>query len=608
MYTLKSIARRGTALGSAVALMAATLIPTASVFADSLNPLTNRSLTLSSSAPGWSFTDGSGNSKYAPPNSGANGKQTGNTFQFNVSTDGSAVGADPVKTMSFQYCTTSAGLCRAPGDNTSAGVDTATTSDLKVVTSSPTEVGTTDFATVVDSTSGNVKAVPGFSNPDNPSDTTGVYAAKNVAGNFVVYYFDASDSTWKQSSGWSMSAVNVENATTVLPGGLPTQTGQTNYIILKKASGEVLKPSNTVKVVFFGTDTNYIQNPGSGAFFVKINTYNKEYVASGPTSGQTDLTGLQPASDANVIDGGVTVANVMNQSIQITTKVLETMQFSVGTVDPNTLDSARPSGATVDPGNVSELDVANGNPNTSPRVQHTPCDTILKAMSPSDPANVLKLGNQTAESSLETTHTYSTHSYWRLSSNSSAGATVYYSGHTLSNTVGDQIAPIHNGDGQKAGPQIGSEQFGLALANTSNPSDANYATDVNVSPAFQKFSVDYAQELTYENGNDQGKTAIHTASLTTDGVTGNGSWHEPRLYPLTADPNYNDGTGAINGSATTQFAFDKSSDTVPVALATESDQVVDCVTGKMRYIANIAATTPAGIYTTKINYIAAPQY
>jgi len=28
----------------------------------------------------------------------------------------------------------------------------------------------------------------------------------------------------------------------------------------------------------------------------------------------------------------------------------------------------------------------------------------------------------------------------------------------------------------------------------------------------------------------------------------------------------------------------------------------------MRYIGNIAATTPAGIYTTKINYIAAPQY
>jgi hypothetical protein len=47
---------------------------------------------------------------------------------------------------------------------------------------------------------------------------------------------------------------------------------------------------------------------------------------------------------------------------------------------------------------------------------------------------------------------------------------------------------------------------------------------------------------------------------------------------------------------------------IPTPIADEGNQVVDCVTGKMRYVANIAATTPAGIYTTKINYIAAPQY
>ncbi len=620
MYTLKSIARRGTMLGVAAAFLAATIVPAAQVFADALNPLTNRSLTLSSSSPGWSNTDGSGNTKYAPPNSGANGKQTGNTFEFNVSTDSSAVGADPVKTMTFQYCTTSAGLCRAPGDNTTAGTDTTTTSDLKVVTSSPAEVGSGNFSTVVDTATtglagGRVKAVPGFTNPDNPSDTTGVYAAKNVTGNFVVYYLDSTDSTWKQSSGWSMYAVNRENATATLS-GLPTVTGQNNYIILKKATGETFKPTNKVRVVFFGTTANYIQNPGSGAFFVKINTYNKEYVPSGPSTGQVALSGLAPTGlDEDIIDGGVTVANVMNQSIQITTKVLETMQFSVGTVDPNTLNSARvgetdSSGA--DATAVSELDAAHGNTNlVNPKIRHQVCDTILKAMTPNDPANVLRLGNQSAESSLETDHTYSTHSYWRLSSNSSAGATVYYSGHTLSNTVGDQIDPIGK---NKQGPSRGAEQFGLALANTghqasditANGVTPEYAADTSGSN--QNYSVNYAQEATYENGNDNGKTSIHTASLTADGVIGNPSWHAPRLYPLLADANYNNGTGAIDGTPTTEFAFDDTSDTIPVALATESDQVVDCVTGKMRYIANIAATTPAGIYTTKINYIAAPQY
>lgn len=89
-YSLKSIAQRGSLLGAAFALFAAAVTPATSVFADALNPLTNRSLTLSSSSPGWSYTDGSGNSKYAPPNSGANGKKTGNTFEFNVSSDGTA--------------------------------------------------------------------------------------------------------------------------------------------------------------------------------------------------------------------------------------------------------------------------------------------------------------------------------------------------------------------------------------------------------------------------------------------------------------------------------------------------------------------------------------
>lgn len=587
MYTLKSIARRGSMLGAAFAVLAAAVVPSIPVYADALNPLTDRSLTLSSSSPGWSYTDGSGNSTYAPPNSGANGLKTGNTFDFKVSSD--SAGSNPrVKTFSFQYCTTSAGQCTAPG-NGALDVDNQT-SNLETVFPSQDEVDSGDFSTVVDtsSTDGRVKAVPGFSNPLNPSDSTGVYAAHTLTSNFVVYY-RTGPTAWTQSTGWTLSTANVEN------GGSPT--GEDNYIILTQATGLGIAAGTQVKIVFFGTANNYITNPGGGAFFVKINTYNKEYNAS-PTGGQVDLTGLAPDTDTNIIDGGVTVANVMNQSIQITTKVLETMQFSVGTVDPNTLDSARGAG-------TSELDDAHGNLVGNPRVQHQVCDTILKALTPDDPANVLKLGNQNAESSLETDRTYSTHSYWRLSSNSSAGATVYYSGHTLSNTVGDQIEPI---GAAKAAPARGAEQFGLALANTSDTGDTGYGADTSGSPTHQNFSVDYAQEATYENGNDNGKTAIHTASLTTDGVIGNQSWHAPRLYPLVAAGNYNNGSGAIDGSPTTEFAFDPSSDTIPVALATEDTEVVDCVTGKMRYIANIAATTPAGIYTTKINYIAAPQY
>ena len=573
MYNIKAMAKRGTALAGAVGLLAGigtSALPSLAS-ADALNPLTKRSLTLSSSSPGWSYTDGSGNSTYAPPNSGANGQKTGNTFAFHNSTANGGV-----KTLSFQYCTTSAGNCTAPGNDSgtapSRGSDDSSHSDLNVVTSSPAEVGSSNFATVIDSTTGAVKAVPGVTNPLNPSDSTGQYAAHAIAGNFVVMYDNSG--TWTQSTGWSMTAVNNETPSAV--------TGKNNYIILSKASGTLNVPFDTpLQVIFFGTTNNYITNPGAGAFFVKINTYNVAY--DGTTVTTSDL---EPATDNNVVDGGVTVANVMNQSIQITTKVLETMDFSVGTVDPDVLSSADGDNTT-----ASTYEAAVGHSADNNATLHGPCDPILMGLTPSESSNVLQLGDQNAESSLSTTRTYATHSYWRLSSNSSAGATVYYSGHTLSNTEGDQIQPIGV---SKQAPHHGGEQFGLALDNASTGS----------SP----YNVSYTQG-TYENGDDNGQTSL--ASFHTDMTSQNDTYHDPQLAPLVAQANYSEGTGifdAVDGSVNTKFAFDPNSDTIPTALATESSQVVDCVTAKMRYVANIAATTPAGIYTTKINYIAAPQY
>jgi hypothetical protein len=612
MYTLKSIVRRGSMLGASVALLAATVIPAAPAFADALNPLTERSLTLSSSSPGWAFTDGSGNTTYAPPNSGANGQKTGNYFDFKVSS------AATVKTFSFQYCTTSAGSCEIPGNDVARGTDTPTTSDLNVNYPSASEIGSSDFATVIDSATGTVKAVPGYVNNNPKYQAAGgtgdpAEAAKNVAGNFIVMRNVAG--TWTQSTGWTAQAHNVDNGTGVT----------NNYITLTNASGVALSVGQQVKVLFFATGTNYITNPGAGAFFVKINTYNQAFDNTSPVAPDVDLTGLAPATDANVIDGGVTVANVMNQSIQITTKVLETMEFSVGTVDPNTLTSAE----------LAASDYASAT--------HIPCGRVLTRMTPSDPQNVLQLGNQSAESSLETAKAYATHSYWRLSSNSSGGATVYYSGHTLANTSGDEIRPINGGNNTAATSAPGSEQFGLALATTALSGSPTFNTGTH--------GVNYVQDRdtgkVWENGADNGKIGITSDTLEDLGAvyTGtapalwspndsnwdytttplNQSYHTSRLDPLAPLANYGNGSGRINGddsldkngvafgqpgydTTNAQFAFDKMSDTVPRAVASESDQVVDCVTAKVRYVANIAATTPAGIYTTKVNWIAAPQY
>ncbi len=595
MYTLKSIVRRGTSFAAILAIVAASVLPATSVFADDLNPLTDRSLTLSSGSPGWSYTDGSGNSTYAPPNSGANGQKTGNTFGFKVSSSAT------VKAFSFQYCTTSAGNCMGPGDNlcasgTTGGGDCVRQTNAEGLAASPK---TSDLEVIAPSASQGTMGtyVTDTSATTNPNGIpASVPAANSTGNNFLVYYNNAG--TWTESApagGWQMSVI--ENQSYLgAPGdeGDGRTTAKANYIVLTNSTGQTFTAGQDVRIVFFGTDTNYITNPGSDAFFVKINDYSDDTL----TSGIPDQT--------KIIDGGVTVANVMNESIQIQTKVLETMDFSVGTVDPNTLAS--------DKTGTSAFAVATGG-----QVQHKVCDRILPSLDPSPtaPKNVLKMGNEDGEFSLETDHTYSTHSYWRLSSNSSAGATVYYSGVTLSNTVGDEIDAI--GTTSQA-PAPGSEQFGLALDNGDNIDHTSAS-----GPNWTGFPVVYNQERTpgsvFENGEDNGLTSLDTAGLTTDGVIANGSWHSPQLSPLAPTTNYGNGSGPLNSEYvvasgdptddavnTQKFAFDPNSNHVPVPVATESSSVVDCVTGKPRYIANIAATTPAGIYTTKVNWIAAPQY
>jgi hypothetical protein len=366
-----------------------------------------------------------------------------------------------------------------------------------------------------------------------------------------------------------------------------------------------------MKVLFFATTNNYITNPGSGYFFVKINTFKNFDALAGAVPGPENTLADNIAKvPSDVIDGGVTVANVMNQSIQITTKVLETMEFSVGTVDPDTLSTAQLH-ASEKGGTAS----------------HIACDTILTRMTAADPQNVLQLGKQAAESSLETNHTYATHSYWRLSSNSSAGATVYYSGHTLSNTSGDEIAPIGTTAKTSA---VGSEQFGVALDTVA------YAGGHTFDDAAHGVDYRTASAGGFENAADNSAAGIAAADAGTamDGVDPsvltdlgavntppwnytnlNKSFHMPKLDPLApmngttlGTTDYSNGSGSIGSGGTAKFAFDPMSDTVPAPIATENNQVVDCVTAKMRYIANIAATTPAGIYTTKVNYIAAPQY
>lgn len=73
---------------------------------------------------------------------------------------------------------------------------------------------------------------------------------------------------------------------------------------------------------------------------------------------------------------------------------------------------------------------------------------------------------------------------------------------------------------------------------------------------------------------------------------------------LVASPEYSDAQG-------NNFALNTGSVSVPEVIAetpSVSPTVVKCDTGQVDYMASIAPETPAGIYQTKINYIASPKY
>lgn len=581
MYTLKSIARRSTALGMAVAMVAAAVMPAASALAQSaLTPLTDRSLLLSSSAPGYIDTDGSGYrtgatvqggnpnqgpgvpDSYAPAGSGPNGKKTGEKFTFKVSSNGT------VKGFSFQYCTTAAGFCKAPGNNTGdfrGEFDGSVPDDWDMVS---------DRQANDDSAPG--VGDGGWASKTSDLDITGTFAkaasaAVPTAGQFQI----SVNGTATAIDDWSMVARNAEDNAWINGGNATSDglTGKNNYLVLHSATGIALTAGQEVTVEFKASETVHITNPGAGSFFVKINTYDTN-------THSTLYTDTVPSPNPNVIDGGVTVANVMTDSIHIVTKVLETMAFSVGIQNPDTVDKV---------GTVS-----------SPASNHGTCEPISQTSTLTGLSNNrLNLGDPNAEFSLDTNKAYDVHSYWRLSSNSSGGATVYYSGTTLSNTSGDQIAAMVG----KAASNPGTEQFGLGFVDAGADTLANALT---------------SGDPGYVDGGDLFQAGHRTPSsypfvtLGAQTIGGVGTEFEFLTSAQLDGADYRDAAGTIDnglgGAGTAQFKFVPTSITNPEVIAKQSESVISCATAKMRYVANIGADTPAGVYTTKVNYLAAPQY
>ena len=164
----------------------------------------------------------------------------------------------------------------------------------------------------------------------------------------------------------------------------------------------------------------------------------------------------------------------------------------------------------------------------------------------------LTLGD--AEGVLDSATQYNDNAYFRIYTNAVSGLAIKYSGNTLyhSNTV-NFIAAITNTHTETAGA-VGGEQFGHAIVNAA--------------------------------------TGITNVDSSFPGTAGT----------LSLDVDYDGG-----GLGTPLYNFQTASVTTPENLATSSGYVT-CDTAAVKYVANIAPTTPSGTYTTIITYYAVATF
>lgn len=311
--------------------------------------------------------------------------------------------------------------------------------------------------------------------------------------------FDASHVASVTQSGWTGGAYSLDTSTNLTAQNC--DNARVRCIALKRASAGGETSNTTVTLTFGGTGSDYITNPTTDnyAFFARVRTYSD--------------TGW---TFANLQDYG-SVAGSTAQQIDITAKVKEVLNFSVADVTGLTAPGA------------------------------TGCAALGAGTN-----GQITLGD--ANGVLDFSVAYDAHSYFRLSTNSNFGATVYYSGDTLKNGS-NSIASVGT---TAVFSSPGSAQFGLAL-DSSDTQGGNGYNFSHLSPAAQ----------------------------------------------------YNSGNGAINpGGSGAKFAFDTGSTTTPVVLASSTSPTgaVGCETGSIRYLGNISTSTPAGIYYTTITYIATSSF
>lgn len=295
------------------------------------------------------------------------------------------------------------------------------------------------------------------------------------------------------AGSFSLDTTTADSSLTPAADGVCNGGGsvRTNCVALSAASGQAQTSTPTAIITYGGASGSYVTNPTTDnySFYARILVFSDLYTT--------------------VVDYGGTAASTAQQ-VDITAKVQEVLNFSVGT----TVTS--PNGSTCTPFS----------------------DTGALALG--DPTNGVLSSNQA----------YDAHSYFRVSTNTLHGTVIYYSGDTLKSGSNSITAIGTSNDVSR----VGSNQFGLGLDSSDLQSGSGYS-----------------------------------------------------FTNLVADSPYNAGNGTITNLGTAKFAFDTGSTTTPVQIA-HSTGGISCDTGSVRYLGNVSTSTPAGIYTTTITYIATGTY
>jgi hypothetical protein len=171
----------------------------------------------------------------------------------------------------------------------------------------------------------------------------------------------------------------------------------------------------------------------------------------------------------------------------------------------------------------------------------------------------LGIGDTDDVLSLSTAITNRDHAYFRLATNANGGSVVKYSASStaVTNSLADGLNDIDPVASQVSfGTPGTTEQFGLGI-------------DTSVANGSTKCS----QTVAPLNG-------------------------------MVASASYNAANETVAASS---YNFSATSNVTPVTLAT-APSIVDWATCGVGFAANIAPTTPAGVYTSKFNFIAVPQY